>query len=495
MRSDYIGAPSLRSPGFVRVLAVVLLLPLLLLARVGIAVDVAAAPLRFTIDTLPEKNLWAGLVINNARVGYAHVSVQPTGTGLYVIRSETVIALRMLEFQKTVEMRTRDSVQPDLTLVDFEAEILMDGNRLGVSGRVEGARLLLKLENAGVASDREVALSGPILPGSAVGLLPLLRGVETGRQYGYSVFNPETMQLARVEQTIESGTERPDAAFAIRSRQEGQDGVMWLDAQGRVLGEIAMGGALRAIPETESTARDYLRTARSTGQDVMVDLSLVKADREVALPRRVARMRIALEGISLELPSGTGQRCRRNRATWECELDISLRGAQSGDAGAWLRPSFTVPSTDATIVRLAGEITGTAGSADAQVQAILRWLEANIRKEAADAFTALDVLATRRAECQGHAYLYAALARASGLPTRIANGLVYSEEHQGFLYHTWAESLIGGKWRAVDPTFGQPVADATHIKVIEGEDYGDIAPMVDLIGRVKARIASYEYRR
>jgi len=492
MRPDYRGAAPRHFSGIVRILAVVLLF---LFARVGVAADTAASPLRFTLDTLPEKSLWAGLLINNARVGYAHVSVQPAATGLYAIRSETVIALRMLEFEKTIVMRTRDAVQPDLSLVDFEAEILMDGNRLAMSGRVEGARLFLKLENAGVATDREIALSGPILPGSAVGLLPLIRGVEPGRSYSYSVFNPESMQVADVEQAVESGAEHPGAAFAIRSRQEGQDGVMWLDARGRVLGETAMGGALRAIPESEGNARDYLRSARSTGQDVMVDLSLVKADRDVALPRNVGKMRIALEGIGLELPSGTGQRCQRTRTTWDCELDSSLRGAQSGDAGAWLRPSFTVPSTDASIVRLAGEIAGAAGSADARVQAILRWLGDNIRKQAADAFTALDVLATRRAECQGHTYLYAALARASGIPTRVANGLVYSEEHRGFLYHTWAESLIGGQWRAVDPTFGQPVADATHIKVLEGEDYGDIAPMVDLVGRVKARIASYEYRR
>ena len=466
----------------------------LLLAWDGGSTGATAAPLQFTLDTLPEKDAWAGLAINNAKVGYAHGSVRATGSGLYEIHTETVIALRMLGFEKVIDVRTRDFVQADLTLVDFDAEILMDGNRLRVSGRVEGSRLLVTLENAGVSDHRELALSGPLRPGSAVGLVPLIQGVEAGRRYTYSVFNPESMQVASVEQSIEAGADVPGAAFVVHSRQEGQTGALWLDSAGLVLAETALGGALRATPETESGARAYLQAARSSNEDVIVDLSLVKANREIALPRNVGRMRIALQGIDLELPSGTGQQCRRTGATWECDLDGRLRGKPTG-AAASLRPSFTVPSADPAIVRLAAQITASAGSDDARVRAILRWIDANIRKEAADAFTALDVLAARRGECQGHTYLYAALARASGIPTRVANGLVYSEEHHGFLYHTWAESLVGDGWRAIDPTFGQPVADATHIKVLEGEDYGDIAPMVDLIGRVRARIASFEYRR
>jgi transglutaminase-like putative cysteine protease len=72
------------------------------------------------------------------------------------------------------------------------------------------------------------------------------------------------------------------------------------------------------------------------------------------------------------------------------------------------------------------------------------------------------------------------------------NGLVYMEEAQGFLYHSWNESLVDGRWRPVDPTFGQVVADATHVKLVEGESIADLTPLLDMIGRVKARVISYE---
>jgi transglutaminase/protease-like cytokinesis protein 3 len=118
-------------------------------------------------------------------------------------------------------------------------------------------------------------------------------------------------------------------------------------------------------------------------------------------------------------------------------------------------------------------------------------MDENIAKEAIDSFTASDVLRERRAECQGHAYLFAALARASGIPTRIVNGIVYAAEHGGFLYHTWNESWIAERgWQPVDATFGQVHADATHLKLIEGELAGDLVPLVGLVGRIKVSSVS-----
>jgi transglutaminase-like putative cysteine protease len=127
-------------------------------------------------------------------------------------------------------------------------------------------------------------------------------------------------------------------------------------------------------------------------------------------------------------------------------------------------------------------------TAQEKIRAVLGWLDQNIRKEPVDAFSALDVLDARRAECQGHAYLYAALMRALAVPTRVVNGLVYSAEYGGFLYHTWAESLVDGSWRAVDPTFNQTSADATHIALVRGENLAELTALVDWVGNTRMRV-------
>jgi transglutaminase-like putative cysteine protease len=133
-------------------------------------------------------------------------------------------------------------------------------------------------------------------------------------------------------------------------------------------------------------------------------------------------------------------------------------------------------------------IAGDAASKKDKIHSLVQWIQDNIEKNPVDAFTALDVLARRKAECQGHAYFYAALARSLGIPTRVVNGIVYSEDHGGFLYHTWAESLIESTWIPVDPTFAQIPADATHIKLVEGETLQDLVPLASLIGRIRIKI-------
>ncbi len=123
---------------------------------------------------------------------------------------------------------------------------------------------------------------------------------------------------------------------------------------------------------------------------------------------------------------------------------------------------------------------------------LVAWIADNVRKAPVDVWSALDVLEKREAECQGHTYLYAAFARALGIPTRVVNGITYSEDYQGFLYHTWAESLVEGRWLAVDPTFGTVPADATHVKLVEGETLADLTPLVDWVGHLQLRVIAVE---
>jgi transglutaminase-like putative cysteine protease len=63
------------------------------------------------------------------------------------------------------------------------------------------------------------------------------------------------------------------------------------------------------------------------------------------------------------------------------------------------------------------------------------------------------------------------MARALGLPARVAVGLVYI--HGAFYYHAWPEVYVAGPagrglWLPVDPTLNQFPADATHIALGRG---------------------------
>jgi hypothetical protein len=66
---------------------------------------------------------------------------------------------------------------------------------------------------------------------------------------------------------------------------------------------------------------------------------------------------------------------------------------------------------------------------------------------------------------------------------------------EGFYYHAWAEVWLGGSdgsgsWVAVDPTFKQFPADATHIKLKEGE-LGDMIQLMQVIGKLRVEVEDY----
>jgi hypothetical protein len=63
---------------------------------------------------------------------------------------------------------------------------------------------------------------------------------------------------------------------------------------------------------------------------------------------------------------------------------------------------------------------------------------------------------------------------------------------KGFLYHSWAESYVGA-WVTVDPALGQMPADATHLKLVEGDSPAEMAPLAGIIGRVKAKVIELKY--
>ncbi len=97
---------------------------------------------------------------------------------------------------------------------------------------------------------------------------------------------------------------------------------------------------------------------------------------------------------------------------------------------------------------------------------------------------ASDVLAAGRGDCTEHSVLLVALARALGIPARGVHGLVYARYDDGkdaLYWHAWVEVRSAGEWIAMDPTFGEPVADATHVALGGGAQ----VDTVGLLGALK----------
>jgi len=56
----------------------------------------------------------------------------------------------------------------------------------------------------------------------------------------------------------------------------------------------------------------------------------------------------------------------------------------------------------------------------------------------------------------------------------------------GFYYHAWNEVWLG-QWIAVDPTFEQFPADATHVVLVEGDPDKDVA-LIGVVGQLRLEV-------
>jgi len=110
-----------------------------------------------------------------------------------------------------------------------------------------------------------------------------------------------------------------------------------------------------------------------------------------------------------------------------------------------------------------------------RIAGLVAYVHGRIRYELSDQHVASHVLASRVGDCSEMSLLFIALARASGVPARRVVGLAATSADgaPAFGLHAWAEVALRGRWVPVDPTWNEPVADATHIAlhVGDGDDW------------------------
>jgi hypothetical protein len=260
---------------------------------------------------------------------------------------------------------------------------------------------------------------------------------------------------------------------------------------------MSHGGVIISFLENKRTAQKYLTQAALNKDENLLKFSLIEADLGEFAPEQVMFLDVVISfpDSAFILPSDERQQCVLRANDQYCRIRFTTPANDSQeknpeDRKRFLVPTIVIPSHHEHIRNTAAEIASSGRTPFERVRLLIDWIDQNIQQEAVDVFSALDVLEGKKAECQGHAYLYTAFARSLGIPSRVVNGIVYSKFYQGFLYHTWSESHLGGQWVAIDPTFAQLPADATHIKFIEGETTSDLLPLVHLIGKVKLRIVA-----
>ena len=208
------------------------------------------------------------------------------------------------------------------------------------------------------------------------------------------------------------------------------------------------------------------------------------------------RLRIRLTGVDLASPDVQGDGQTVTGDVLELRDARSLRPQRSTEPlEPYLRSELFVESDAPEVVeearRAVAGVTGTRARAEKLVRYVNDLLE---KKPTVSLPSAREVLRTKVGDCNEHTVLYVAMARALGLPARIAVGLVYLRG--AFYYHAWPEVYVAepdgrGMWLPVDPTLNQFPADPTHVRLARG-GLDRQAIILTVIGRAKMTILDVE---
>jgi transglutaminase-like putative cysteine protease len=159
-------------------------------------------------------------------------------------------------------------------------------------------------------------------------------------------------------------------------------------------------------------------------------------------------------------------------------------------AAYYLKEAPYIESRDKDIVDRAKRIVKGRPTRADSLAALCDWVYRSVQKKSVGGLpSAASVFKNLKGDCNEHAVLFTALARAIGIPTKMQLGVVYQEGK--FFYHAWNASLIGTKWVEIDPTFGLHTADAARIAMASG-DMSSALQLTGMIGQIQIEIISTE---
>ena len=473
---------------------------LLALIVLSCALPAQAAPASVILVTAPPLGeRWFSIVMNGERTGFAVLKIVPVADG-YEIESSGSVKMLVLGFSREAASREHYRVNRDLSLRSFTVEEILDGSRMQLSGEVSARGVRVTVERGGKKEEKFLKVKVPLFPPPVLNLYPLMKGVAPGKEYRVRMLDVEGVKVKEVKITVVGPETLAGGIGAVHLQNDLYtfvDNDIWVDEQGNTLRESVRDGLIVTAAEDQGTAARFLLDAAVAKKDLVFDFSLIKVEPPLSAPERLTRLAVELTGVPANVPllEGAGQKGERldaQRVRFVVERPAVAAGVApdsvpDAEPSRYLEANTGIPAAAPEITALKDTIVGKVTDPREAVALLVRWVGANVEGAVTDSQSPLETLRSRKGNCQSHARLYTTLARAGGIPTRFVSGLVY-QAGQGFLYHSWAESLVNGAWLAVDPTFAQVPADVTHIKLVEGETPEEMLPLAGVVGRVRAKV-------
>jgi len=454
--------------------------------RLGLFEENRPAPLPVTRKT-PATYTWLEIFQESEKIGYSHRRVLPQDGG-YRISETTFMRINTMGMVQDINLLTKGVLAKDMSLSAFDFELKSSRFNFKASGKV-GSNEIELVVNGQLS---KMPVKTPLYLTAGIFDAVSAVDIKIGETRTFNIFDPASMSQRPIKVTF-TGMDKLkilDAIIPTRKLETdfmGARHTAWVTPTGEIVQETGPLG----ITLKKSDARRAFRNITTHTRD-LTRLVSVDAGRKIEHPEKIKKIVYKVEGLS-QLPDLVGGRQYRV----ENGLSIVRENhpaantlAPDLDPGDFLAPSPFVQSEHPRIVSLARELVPQPSAAWDKVVRIKDWLFTEIEKRPVISVpNALETLDNKMGDCNEHAVLFAALARASGVPATIEAGLVYLDGR--FYYHAW-NAVYLDRWITVDALMDQFPADVTHIRLTLGGPDSQL-DLMGVIGKVNLEIVDIQY--
>ena len=487
-----------------------------------------AAPARAAEGVEVLEDEWTVLQMAGQAAGRGRTLVRRKGDR---IRTDSKIVISVTRLGYPIRVSTSQSFVETADGRPLRLRMVQDASvhKMKVSGRIEKGKLALTSSTMGQERTKTIDWPDDVVVGYAMELhiREQIRrlGGEKGATFSFRTFSLEhdgfldiDYVLAGEEAIDVLGTRVRATRFEIRGIAPGLTATEYRDENG-VAWKQEMGIAGMDIVTLRATKEVAEKSARTPASVDAVGDMAVEVDRPIARQFEVdyARYRLRLKDRRAEDLTFEGPRQKVESVAADGSVVLRVRSVKmaAGSAPAFpvdpaavagenlsnfLQPTTYLQSDDPELAAKAREVVEGAKRSYEAAKRLERWVFKNVTEKVFDRgfASAKEVFGNRAGDCTEHAVLLAAMLRAVGIPSRVANGVTYMEMRPGkpqMFYHMWTEGWLG-KWVPLDATFAGEFVDACHLRLSvsdmsEMSSEAGFLGILQTIGRLTVEVLDY----
>lgn len=441
---------------------------------------------------------WYGLYLHGKKAGYSFTNLQKEADGTYTMEEEANFRITMAGAKQDLHTYAKRSYGVDGALVSIVSNVEDPAGRSEFTVTINGSEMLLNSLVSGEVKTTTLprpkeSLSDAVKYSRWVQQRPAL-----GDSFSFSTFEPMYEKELDAESTLIGVEERilngvTTKVYKIQTQMPllGVDSTSFVAENGAILEDV-VANIITMRLEPETVAKDV-----TYENDVIVS-NAAQVTQVIQNPRSRTSLRLYLRGPlapdnlynderQFVEPSGDGFNFVANQISLSGFAGVTIPVCNE-EVLPWTKSTTFIQSDNPRLKAKAVEILGGETDAQKASEKLCHWVFMNMKSSfSARLSNALEVLEHLEGDCTEHSTLFIGLARAAGIPAREVAGLIYVDgPPPGFYFHQWAKVWVG-KWIDVDPTFNQPLADVTHIKLAEGDLFRQ-ARIIPMIGNIQIEV-------